>query len=140
MVTYLVGTDGVSASQEIGDFLDQEVEDGDHLEVINVLSKSVISGDDPEESIEGREALELFEERFGERVSVTTHQFGRGKKPTDEIIDHATEIDADRIVTALRRHSRTERIIFGSVSHSLLQRTTRPVILVPLPEYQAPVE
>lgn len=135
MVTYLVGTDGVSASEEIGDYLSQEIDENDHLEVIHVLS-----GDDPDESLEGREALERFEERFGERAPVTTHQFCRGKGPTDELVDHADETNADKIVIALRRHSRTERIIFGSVSHALLQRTTRPVTLVPLPEYQSPAE
>lgn len=135
MVTYLVGTDGVSVSEEIGNYLDEEIDENDHLEVINVLS-----GDDPDESLEGREALERFEERFVERVSVTTHQFCRGQGPTDELVNHADEINADRIVIALRRHSRTERIIFGSVSYALLQRTTHPVTLVPLPEYQSPVE
>ena len=136
MVTYLVGTDGTAASEAIGDYLDQEINENDHLEVINVLS----SGASADESIEGQEALDQFEERFGSRVSVTTHQLSRGQGPTDELIDYAAEVDADRIVIALRRHSRTERIIFGSVSHTLLQRTTHPLILVPLPEYQPPAE
>lgn len=136
MVTYLIGTDGAAASEAIGDYLDQEIDENDHLEVINVLS----SGTDADENIEGREALDQFEERFGGRVAITTHQLSRGQGPTDELVNHADEIDADRIVIALRRHSRTERIIFGSVSHTLLQRTTRPITLIPLPEYQSPAE
>ncbi|ADQ68362.1 universal stress protein [Halogeometricum borinquense] len=136
MVTYIIGTDGDAASEAIGDYLDQEVDSDDRLEIVNVLS----SGADADESIKGREALEQLEERFEDRTSVTTHQFSRGQSPTDELIGYADEIDADRIVIALRRHSRTERIIFGSVSHALLQRTTRPTTLVPLPEYQPPDE
>jgi nucleotide-binding universal stress UspA family protein len=41
---------------------------------------------------------------------------------------------------ALRRHTRTERVIFGSVSHSLLEQVTRPITLVPLEEYQPDTE
>ena len=51
---------------------------------------------------------------------------------------HLVETDADRIVVALRRHSRTERVTPGSVPYSLLQQVTRPITLVPLEECQAP--
>jgi nucleotide-binding universal stress UspA family protein len=134
MVTYLIGTDGTAASEAIGEFLEQEVDENDTLEVIFALT----STDDTDESFEAREALSLFEERFENRASVVTHQFGRGRSPTEEILYHADEVGADQIVIGLRRHSRTERIIFGSVSHALLERVTCPITLVPLPEYQPP--
>lgn len=136
MVTYLVGTDGQDASEAIGEFLDGEVSEDDHLEILNVLSSRA----DADARREGEEGLEMLEERFQGKTSIETTQLSRGKSPTDEIVDHANEIDADHIVVALRRHSRTERIIFGSVSHSLLQRVTRPITLVPLAEYQPPGE
>ena len=139
MVTYLIGTDGLPASEAISDYLGQRVDKDDYLEVINVIAGGRL-GDGSDERRAGEEALDLFEERFGEETSVTTRQFNRGRSPTDELIQYADEIDADQIVTALRRHSRTERIIVGSVAHSLIQRTTRPLTLVPLKEYQPPTE
>lgn len=132
MVTYLIGTDGMDASETIADYLEGEVTDGDVLEVVNVLS----SGAGHEERRGGEKALELFEEQFGERTTVNTHQFSRGESAVDEITRYAGKVDADEIVVALRRHTRTERVIFGSVSHKLLQKVTRPITLVPLPEYQ----
>ena len=132
MVTCLVGTDGTDASETICDHLETELEAIDVLEVVHVLSSRA----DREERQEGETALALFEERFGDRVEVNTRQMSRGRSPADEIAAYAEEIDADEILVALRRHSRTERVIFGSVSHKLLQKVTRPITLVPLPEYQ----
>lgn len=131
MTTYLAGTDGESASEAVGDYLTEEVDEGDHVEVVHVLTT-----DEVQDRWEGEAALGQLAERFeGIEVTVTTHQLARGREPAEELVEHAREIDADHIVTALRRHSRTERIVFGSVSHSLLQRVTRPITLVPLPEY-----
>ncbi|MFB6206655.1 MAG: universal stress protein [Haloglomus sp.] len=134
MVTYLVGTDGNAASQVICDHFEAEgVDEDDQLVVLNVLTS-----DDVDDIDEGEAALALFEERFGDRAHVETSQVSRGNSPAEELTDHADEIGADRIVVALRRHSRTERIIFGSVAHALLQQVRRPVTLVPLEEYQPP--
>jgi len=135
MVTYLAGTDAVETSEVICEYLDRRVGDADHIEVV-----SVYTGDDVDEIKAREDALETFEERFGDRVSVTVHQFNRDRSPSDELVELAEEIDADEIVVGLRRHSRTERVIFGSVSHSMIERATRPITLVPLPEYQAPEE
>ena len=132
MATYLVGTDGEEASETIGDHLETELGGVDVLEVVNVLSSRA----DRDERREGEAALAMFEDRFGDRVEVNTRQLSRGRSPADELAAYAEEIDADEIVVALRRHSRTERVIFGSVSHKLLQKVTRPITLVPLPEYQ----
>lgn len=132
MTTYLAGTDGGAASEVIGDFLTEEADDGDHIDVVNVLTT-----DDVNDRHHGEEAIDQLAERFEDmEVTVTSHQLARGRKPAEELIEHAKDIEADHIVAALRRHSRTERIIFGSVSHSLLQRVDRPITLVPLPEYQ----
>lgn len=134
-VTYLVRTDGRPASEAISQHLERQVDGDDHLEVVNVMTE-----DDLDEREKGEDALEVFEERLGGRASVTTRQVRRGRSPTEELLTFADDVDADQLVTALRRHSWTERIIFGSVSHKLLQRTTRPITLVPLKEYQSPTE
>lgn len=130
MATYLVGTDGVSASEALCAHLREEVDEGDWIEVVNVLKDS-----DVDTAKEGEAALDVFEEAFGESVTVNTRQLHRGNAPAVELLNTARDVEADTIVTGLRQHSRTERIIFGSVSQSLLKQTDRPVTLVPLPEY-----
>jgi nucleotide-binding universal stress UspA family protein len=128
MVTYLIGTDGESASEAICDDLETTgVGPDDHLVVVNVQMT-----DDVDHIREGEQALAVFEERFADGPEVEVHQLNRGKAPSQELVDYAGTVDADRMVVALRRHSRTERVIFGSVAHSLLQRATIPVTLVPL--------
>lgn len=131
MTTYLVGTDGVEASEAIGDYLDDTVDHDDRLVVVNVLT----AGADADERRAGEAGLNRLEERLGGDTELSTHQLSRGRSPTDELLDQAEEVDADELLIALRRHSRTERIIFGSVSHALLQEVVRPITLVPLPEY-----
>lgn len=133
MSTYLIGTDGVSTSEAICDYLADKITD-DHLKVVVVAKVSdFLEGN-------GQKALELFEDRFGETATVTTEQVYRGRSPGAELPLLADEIDADQIVVGLRRHSRTERIIYGSVSQALVKHVTRPLILVPIPEYQPPTE
>lgn len=131
MRTYVAGTDGVPASNAISDFLEPRVADDDRIEAIHVLIR-----DTAEKRQAGQDALEVFEEQFAEGPSVMTHQFNRGKSPATELVEHADEVDADQIVSGLRRHSRTERIVFGSVSNVLVKRTTRPVTLLPLQGYE----
>lgn len=131
MVTYLIGTDGVSASEAIRDHLDDEVGPDDQLRVVNVQDT-----EDVDELETGESALELFSDHFGDRLKVEVHQVNRGRAPAEELVAFADEVDADHIIVALRRHTRTERVIFGSVSHSLLEQATRPITLVPLEEYQ----
>lgn len=135
MATYLIGTDGVAASNAIADHLEGEVGGDDHLEIVHVLTS-----DDVDDRHEGETALETLEERLAGTASISTQQLARGRAPAVELVEHAEAVGADRIVTALRRHSRTERIIFGSVSHSLLQRVSRPLTLVPLPKYTPDTE
>ncbi|ERG95268.1 universal stress protein [Haloquadratum walsbyi] len=133
MTTYLIGTDSEQASQVICDHLEQTLGSGATLNVIHVMTSS-----DIEERRDGETALEIFNDRFERTdVPVSTTQFNREASPTEELLREAEAIDADQIVTALRRHSRTERAIFGSVSHSLIEQTPQPLTLVPLPEYIA---
>ncbi|PSQ07325.1 universal stress protein [Halobacteriales archaeon QS_5_70_15] len=130
MVTYLVGTDGAEASEALRDFLERSIAPGDTVEVVNVIPDNDVETIDA-----GEAALEAFEGAFDDRVTVRTRQVNRGRDPSTELVEMAREVDADRIVMGLRQHSRTERIIFGSVAQSLLKKVDRPITLVPLPEY-----
>ena len=130
MVTYLVGTDGLEASEALCAFLRETVVPGDTVEVVNVLT-----GNDVDTARGGEAALEAFEGAFDDGVTVNTRQVNRGRDPSTELVEMARQVGAGRIVTGLRQHSRTERIIFGSVSQSLLKKVERPLVLVPLPGY-----
>lgn len=133
MATYLVGTDGVEASETLVGFLRETLRPGDRVEAVHVLTNSNI-----DEAEAGEAALGVFERALGEEeVAVRTRQVNRGRSPAAELVELAGEVEADRIVTGLRQHSRTERIIFGSVSQSLVKQVDRPVTLVPLPSYTA---
>lgn len=48
--------------------------------------------------------------------------------PSDVILEVAEEVDADSIVMSGRRRSPTGKIIFGSISQSVLLNADRPVI------------
>ena len=130
MVTYLAGTDGAEASETIATFLNDIAEPGDRVEVVNVLTSS-----DVDTAEAGEEALTAFENSFEVDAELRCRQLNRGRSPAEEMVAVADNVDADRLVTGFRQHSRTERIISGSVSQSLIKRVDRPVTLVPLPSY-----
>ena len=130
MVTYLAGTDGAEASEIIATFLNDIAEPGDRVEVVNVLTNS-----DVDAAEAGEEALTAFENGFEVDAELRCRQLNRGRSPAEEMVEVADNVEADRLVTGLRQHSRTERIISGSVSQSLIKRVDRPVTLVPLPSY-----
>lgn len=130
MTVYLVGTDGAESSRMLARFVNDTAGPDDHIEAVHVLTDS-----DVDTANAGDAALEAFEAELDDGFEVRTRQLNRGRSPAAEMIAVAEEIDADHIVTGLRQHSRTERIIFGSVSQSLVKQTDRPVTLVPLPSY-----
>lgn len=133
MVTYLVGTDGKPASTAIADHLETEVDPDDTVKVVYATNTA---------DQEAQDAVSLVEDRLASVATVTAEvlTMGKGSGPVNALLDHVDEIGADVLVIGLRRHSRTERIIMGSISHALIERSTIPVTLVPLPEYQTPAE
>jgi nucleotide-binding universal stress UspA family protein len=63
----------------------------------------------------------------------------RVARPLDEAIDAlAGEIDAAAIVLGTRGHGALRSLLAGNVVVDLLQRTARPVVVVPLPEPAGP--
>jgi nucleotide-binding universal stress UspA family protein len=71
-----------------------------------------------------KRAKELFEEA-GVPVSLRE---GSGD-PAESIVQHAEELDADAVCVAGRKRSPAGKMLFGSVSQSVILNTDRPVLL-----------
>lgn len=130
MTVYLVGTDGAESSRMLAQFVNDTASPDDRVEAVHVLTDS-----DLESADAGDAALDAFEADVDDAFDVRTRQLNRGRSPAAELLAVADDVGADHLITGLRQHSRTERIIFGSVSQSLVKQTDRPVTLVPLPSY-----
>lgn len=70
-----------------------------------------------------KRAKEIFEEAG---VSVDLRE-GSGD-PAESIIEHAEELDADAICVAGRKRSPAGKMLFGSVSQSVILNTDLPVL------------
>lgn len=126
MATYLACTDGMDASESIGDLLETELASTDHVRVITIA-------DTPDEQLQrALEALADSVEDTGASVDSELLRASGGGGPVYQALSEATRIDADMIVVGLRRRSRTKRYLAGTFSYDLLDRTSRPVTLVPL--------
>lgn len=51
----------------------------------------------------------------------------------EAILNTADQLDADLIVMGARSHSVVERVFLGSTAHKVLQNSSRPVLIVPIP-------
>lgn len=78
-----------------------------------------------------RRARELLEEAD---VPVDLRE-GSGD-PAESIIETAQTIDADTICVAGRKRSPAGKMLFGSVSQSVILNTTRPVLLCSAADHQ----
>lgn len=110
--------------------------DGEELEVVilNVFEEFESPGEIPVSS------EELYEETdFPESVEVAreiletagadTIERREHGDPTDRILAVAEEIDADSIAMSGRKRSATGKVLFGSVSQSVLLSADRPVLI-----------
>ncbi len=66
-------------------------------------------------------------------VSVAIRQAVRGADLANEIIDLATELDADMIVIGLRRRSPVGKLFLGSTAQDVLLNASVPVLAVRAP-------
>lgn len=132
MAKYVVGTDSVHTSAELCDYLDDHVTDADTVYAINSLR----GGDDTssEDVRDGEDALNAIESRLGTQTTVESHQLVRGNKPAADMLEFATEHDADEFVIGVRKRNPTAKVVFGSNAQQLLLHSNLPVRVVPLVE------
>jgi nucleotide-binding universal stress UspA family protein len=69
---------------------------------------------------------------FFEDLGATVELRREHAEPAGTILDVATEIDADNIVMSGRKRSPVGKVIFGSVTQSVLLDADRPVTVVPI--------
>ena len=130
MTRYLLATDSTDCSWKLCNYLDDHLEDGDEVYAINSLPGKRSSGSSEIER--GTEALEEVEKLLASRATIETHQYVRGKDPAVDIIDAADEYDVDELLVGLKRHTRRERIAFGSTLEATLRKASRPVRAIPV--------
>lgn len=126
MTTFVVGTDGVTTSDRLADYLEARGVEGDTVYAVN----SLYGGDRTSQDAidEGQDALEVLEDRVG----ADTHQLIRAKSPQEDLMRFADDHDADEFVIGIRKRSPTGKMIFGSTAQDLLLTTDLPAVTVPL--------
>lgn len=126
MTTFVVGTDGETTSERLVEYLEERVSEGDTVLAVN----SLYGGERTSQSAieEGEAALEVLAERIG----AETHQLVRGNSPQEDILEFASDHDADELVIGVRKRSPTGKMVFGSTAQDILLETKLPTVTVPL--------
>ncbi len=93
---------------------------------------------DPEVEAESERAEEEAFHRFlAERFRRPVHPALRHGMPDEIILDDADENDVDLIVLGKHHRGRLERLLLSSVGRSVLKRSKRPMLFLPIPGDEA---
>ncbi|SIR83269.1 Universal stress protein family protein [Haladaptatus litoreus] len=129
MTHIVVGTDSAETSEKICAYLQSRLDGNESISVLNSLH----GGNDEEKVRDGQDALSVFEEQLGELAAVETEQNTGASDPAHDILTLADEEDADEIVIGLsQKRSPAQKVLFGSITQSVLTQTGHPVVGVPL--------
>ena len=120
----LVGTDSVHATAAICDYLETRLTGTDDVRVVATAEP----GDETSRR-DGREALNVAPVRLAAAGTVET-EFREGEL-VPELLEAAAAVDADEIVVGAG--SADSDAAVGSTTRTLLERATRPVVVVPVP-------
>ncbi|WP_408958022.1 universal stress protein [Natrinema sp. 74] len=122
---YLIGTDSVHTTAAICDYLDDRATADDTVTVIAVApsGESMVRRD-------CEEALNVAAVRLATVGDVETEV--RAGTPADELRTAAA--DADEIVIGAHSGDPDATRTLGSTARTLLESSTRPVVVVPIPE------
>ncbi|WP_394739838.1 universal stress protein [Natronococcus roseus] len=119
----LVGTDSVHTTAAICDYLEPRLAETDEVRVVATAEP----GDGTAER-DGREALNVAPVRLAAAGSVET-EFRDGGT-VQELLEAAAAVEADEIV--IGASSADSEAAVGSTTRTLLERTSRPVVVVPV--------
>ena len=122
---YLVGTDSVHATAAICDYLDGRAASDDAVTVVAAVDEATARQD-------AREALNVATVRLAAVGDVETDV--RDGPPADRLLEVADEIDADELVIGARGGAPDATAALGSTARAVLEESTRPVVVVPIPE------
>jgi nucleotide-binding universal stress UspA family protein len=127
MSRMLVGVNTRATAERLCTYLEPRVGDGDFIVVVNSRQGT----DSYEQLQEGKDALSIFPERLP-KATVETYQYVRGERPVDDLMRAAEEFDVEEIVIGFRKRRPSGRLVFGSMSQSVLLASDVPVRAVPL--------
>ncbi|MDH3471465.1 MAG: universal stress protein [Acidimicrobiia bacterium] len=103
-----------------------------NLLIIN--SKIGGSHDDAGVFIDMAESLKNLEAQLAEvGVPYEIHEFVRGQKPAQDIIDAVADHGAEMIIIGIRKRSATGKMLLGSNALDILHDATVPVLCVKAP-------
>ncbi|OVE85948.1 universal stress protein [Natronolimnobius baerhuensis] len=122
---YLAGTDSVHTTAAICDYLEDRATSDDSVTVVAAV-------DDATTRQDAQEALTVAPVRLAGvgHVETAVHD----GQPESVLPTVADEIDADELVVGAYSGNPTATTTVGSTTTALLERTTRPVVVVPIPE------
>lgn len=98
-----------------------------------VVVHSMLGGDheDIEEYRESAEAMERIRQRLhDEGVDHCTHEFVRGQRPVEDLLEAVESHDAGMIVIGIRSRSTTGKLLLGSNALEILHDSSVPVMCV----------
>jgi len=101
------------------------------LYVLTVVSKEQMDPEDMDPAV--REYMEAAQQKIMDK-GVDVHTIIEVGRPDDVILEVASRFQCDAIVVGRPDRSRFDRMVMGSVSQNLVEKSQCPVIIVPTPE------
>jgi nucleotide-binding universal stress UspA family protein len=124
---------GFIRSAEGGAALERAIEESRLRDAELIVVHSMEGGDkeEAEEVLEYRRELEEVERRLTEMgISHQVHEFVRGQTPSEDLVQCATDLEAELIVIGLRRRSSVGKFLLGSNAQEILLDAKCPVLAV----------
>lgn len=121
---YLAGTDSVHTTAALCDYLEDRATSDDAVTVVAVVDETTARQD-------AREALTVAPVRLAGVGTVETavHE----GTPASVLPALAADIDADELVVGAHSAAPASTASVGSTATALLERSSRPVVVVPIP-------
>jgi nucleotide-binding universal stress UspA family protein len=113
--------------------LDRAIEEAESRQAELIVVHSMEGGDteDAAQVLAYRKEFDEVEQRLTDLgVPHQIHEYVRGQKPSEDLVQCATEEDADLIVIGLRNRSAVGKLLLGSNAQEILLDAKCPVLAV----------